>query len=117
MFYAKFKHVETGGEYTVTAKVTASVARAPFLDMEVVGIRAVDLGHIAVVLPNLRVVYEATVQGTIENGDDCVLYRGKDGRHWLRTTREFTDGRFEPLDARAACMMPPQWHFGQMGAK
>lgn len=114
MLYAKFKHVKTGGVYTVAAKVTASLLH-PAQDMDIVGIRAVDLGHIAVTLPNLRVLHKATVQGLIENGEDCVLYKGEDGEHWLRVTREFTDGRFEPLDARAACMMPPQWHFSKMG--
>jgi hypothetical protein len=113
---ALFEHAKTKGVYTVIAKVTASL---PFAvqDMEKVGVREVALGSsIAVTLPNLGLDYQdVTVQGTIENGDDCVLYRGTDGRMWLRRTIEFTDGRFTPLNPRAACMMPPTWHFGAMG--
>lgn len=112
---AMFKHAKSDGMYTVVAKATASLSQ-PLADMAAVGIRKLDSGGcIAVSLPNLGTDLMATVQGTIENGDDCVLYRGTDGRHWLRTTVEFTDGRFLPMNARAACMMPPQWHFGAMG--
>ncbi|PYE86890.1 DUF1653 domain-containing protein [Phyllobacterium leguminum] len=30
--------------------------------------------------------------------DAVVLYRGEDGRLWVRGVEEFIDGRFEPID-------------------
>lgn len=116
---AMFKHAKTDGIYTVVAKVTASIS-FPVKDMQLVGVRKTDHGWIAVVLPNLGLAEEypiVTAQGTIENGDDCVLYRGTNGSMWLRKTSEFIDGRFVPLSPRAACMMPTAWHLGaQMGS-
>lgn len=111
---AMFKHKKTGGLYTVIARVVASLApKVKLTDMQTVGIRKPDLGGlIAVQLPNLGLECEATMQGEAENGDMCVLYRGTDGKMWLRPEKEFTDGRFEPMNNHAAAMMPPSWHLG-----
>lgn len=103
---AMFTHKGTGHLYTVVAKVTASLPGQERLrDMEPVGVRHTDFGLIAVQMPTVMLQYEATVQGEIENGDPCVLYRGTDGRMWLRGLFEFTDGRFEPMNAKAVAML------------
>jgi hypothetical protein len=49
-------------------------------------------------------VYIEIARGLFQNStggryfDNCnvVIYRGEDGRHWVRLQSEFDDGRFEP---------------------
>jgi len=56
-----------------------------------------------------EVIGGATAQastGPITDDTEVVVYRGPDGRLWVRPVTEFTDGRFEPVvdggsDARA----------------
>lgn len=104
---AMFMHRATGGLYTVVARVTASLpGKERLRNNAPAGIRDTDFGPIAVQMPTVMLRCEATVQGEIENGDQCVLYRGTNSRLWLRTLAEFTDGRFEPMNAYAVAMMP-----------
>lgn len=115
---AMFTHKKTQGLYTVMARVTTSLPDGrKVLDMAVVGIRKTDHGYVAVGLPNLGLEQAAVMQSEepVENGVECVLYRGTDGRHWLRPLTEFTDGRFEPMNPQAACMMPATWHLTSQG--
>lgn len=116
---AMFKHTASGGFYTVVAKVTTSFA-GQASDMSQLGIRKTDFGFIAVKLPNIGLETMAHVQAAtpIEDGVDCVLYRHTNGSLWLRPTAEFTDGRFEPMNNLAGCMMPAVWHLngGRMSA-
>lgn len=108
---AMFKHVKSGGLYTVVARAIASLSVGVKLtDMQEVGVRKPDLGgHIAVQYATGSDT-KATMQGEAENGVECILYRGTDGRLWLRSRLEFTDGRFEPLNPQAASMMPVSYH-------
>lgn len=114
---AVFKHRKTGGLYTVVARATASLAQ-PLEDNAPVGVRKTDLGVIVVEYPNIVVDHVGQLQSAkpLENGEEVIVYRGSDYRYWVRPLAEFLDGRFEPFDNRAACMMPPAWHFGAMGA-
>lgn len=113
---AMFRHKKSEGLYTVVAQAVSLVAELK--DMNPVNVYQGDHGFVASVLnPGMNRrsnIYVATVQAIepFADGTLCVLYRGTDGSHWLRPKQEFTDGRFDPMNAQAACMMPANWHLG-----
>lgn len=52
-------------------------------------------------------VYEVLGEGTLQcaanpalDEQPVVVYRGEDGKLWVRGHSEFHDGRFEPLDPK-----------------
>lgn len=118
---ALFKHVKTQGLYTVIARVKVN----PF---DVVSMR--DMMHVLVrqqpdgwvtgingeeqKATDFVAIVQAPPERPIVNDVICVMYRGTDGRYWLRSLDEFLDGRFEPMNAQAAAMMPAAYHLGGM---
>jgi hypothetical protein len=119
---AMFKHKKTDGLYTVAAQARVE-AGEELTDMQAVFVfqRGADGYVVTTKNPGLQrhsPLYQPRVQANmpVKAFERCVLYRGTNGDYWLRPLSEFTDGRFEPMNPQAACMMPPQWHFGaQMG--
>jgi hypothetical protein len=46
----------------------------------------------------LGVMQDSGLHSDAFDGEDVVIYRGSDGRHWVRRYCEFADGRFFLVD-------------------
>jgi hypothetical protein len=122
---ARFRHAARGAHYEVVATAELHVPR-PFenpVDMEVWRLVQCpnDRSHIIMPLQARHSILdkgEVTLQVNdhhIESGDLLIVYRAEvDNSLWARYHLEFIDGRFIPVNLKAAAMMPAQWHL--MGA-